>query len=215
MCGRGRVQPHYSGVLFLGQRLQSPGEFFERDLVRQWDSAIGDGNCRIALHNRHRRDGLADDATGGDHCATSDGYVGQDDHPGSDESILLDLYTLSLPEMCDDHYTHTQRGAIFDGDEVRPRSVQDHVVADPNTFSYVHAAPAMQADTQASGAGQNSCQVLTDTIPNTRPEIFFHFSVGLSNRRVGGETRNVANALAFNLWNGAGHNFVPPRKTRD
>ena len=60
------------------------------------------------MHNRHRWDGLADDAAGGDHRAASNGYVRQDDHSGSDESILLDLYALSFAEVRD----HQEKSSI-------------------------------------------------------------------------------------------------------
>src|ERR1700724_946704 len=67
-------------IHFLWQRLQTPGEFLERDFFRRkGNSAACDGGCWIALHDGHRRDGLGHHTASGDDGTVSDGDVGKND----------------------------------------------------------------------------------------------------------------------------------------
>src|SRR6202035_3919935 len=123
----------------------------------------------IALHDGHRRDGLGHHTASGDDGTVSDGDVGKNDRTGSYKSILLNFHALRFAEMGDYRDAHAKRCAVFNGDEVRARGIQDDVIADPNIFSNVYAAQAMQHYAQASRAGRNPSQVLEDWGANAFP----------------------------------------------
>ena len=142
------------------------------------------------MHDGHGRNGLCDDAAGGDYGAAPNGYVGKNDCAGPDESILLDLYALGFAEMSDDRDAHAKGRAFFNGDEIRARGIQDDVVADPNIFPDVYAAEAMQSHAQAARARRNPSQVLKDSVANALPQVLFalyHFCPGFSHHWSGDE----------------------------
>ena len=131
------------------------------------NSALRHRDCRIALNHRERRDRSRNDAASRDHCAFADNNAGQDQSAGADKRVTSDGHTLHLAKMRKHGHPQTQARSHPPGDGERARSIEHHVITNPDILADSDSAFAMQRNSQTGGAGNSPRQLLINPVQKT------------------------------------------------
>src|SRR5207244_4157583 len=119
----------------------------------------------------------------GDHSSLAYSDIRQHDGAGSKNSALLDHSAARLTEMRDDRTSNAYHRVILNLDEMRVRGLDDRVVTNPDSLSYLDPAPTMQPDAQCRGAGTITGDQLQESVERTQKSTFVPCHTGPSERR--------------------------------